>query len=262
MHDRVVDRAATHAPPALLVVRDWLLVTLSFATGIYEAICFLALGKVFAGFQTGNIVFLGLGTGGTRPPASANPVTAVISLAAFAGGAVLAMPVLRAFDGNEEVADKDVLQVWPRRVSITLGIALVPQIGFLAGWMTTSSPARLAYILVALGAFAMGLQMNAVRALHVPGMSTTAFTATVVSLASGIATWSLPTPAVRRLTGSMVSMAAGAFLGDWMLSHAHPYAPVVPVIVIAGVVSVASVLLKPTGRSGQIAASNALITRT
>ena len=31
-----------------------------------------------------------------------------------------------------------------------------------------------------------------------------------------------------RLTGVLVSMAVGAFVGDWMLSHAHTYAPVLP----------------------------------
>ena len=254
MHDRAVDRAAPHAASTLLAVRDWLLVALSFAAGIYEAICFLSLGKVFVGFQTGNIVFLGLGVAGTRPPAASNPVTAVISLAAFAAGAALAMPVLKAFDGDQEIEDNDISHVWPRRVSITLGIALVLQVSFLAGWMTTSSPAHPAYILVALGAIAMGLQMNAIRALHVPGISTTALTATVISLASGIATWSLPTSAVRRLTGSMVSTAAGAFVGDWMLGHAHPYAPVLPVVVTAVVTSVASVVLKPTGQPRRVAA--------
>jgi hypothetical protein len=46
---------------------------------MYEAICFLALGKVFAGFQTGNLVFLGFGVAGTRAPAGPNSVTVVIS---------------------------------------------------------------------------------------------------------------------------------------------------------------------------------------
>ena len=44
------DRVRTEPPratPAELAVRDWLLVGLSFATGIYEAICFLTFGKVF-----------------------------------------------------------------------------------------------------------------------------------------------------------------------------------------------------------------------
>ena len=39
MNDRVVDRAAAHATPAELALRDWLLVGLSLATGMYEAIC-------------------------------------------------------------------------------------------------------------------------------------------------------------------------------------------------------------------------------
>jgi uncharacterized membrane protein YoaK (UPF0700 family) len=245
MHNRVVDRSAAHATPALLAVRDWLLVALSFSTGIYEAISFLTFGKVFTAFQTGNIVGLGLGVAGTRPPAGPDPVTVVVSLAAFAVGAGVAIRILPMFDGNEAVGDDDVFQVWAPPVSITLGATLVLQCGFLAGWLTTSSPAHLAYILVAVAACAMGLQMNAVRALQVPGVSTTAFTATFIALASGIATWSLTEHAVRRLGGTIVSMAVGAFLGDWMLGHAHPYAPVVPVIVTAAVIAVARLVLKP-----------------
>ena len=43
----------------------------------------------------------------------------------------------------------------------------------------------------------------------------------------------------------MVGMAAGAFLGDLMLSHAHRYAPVVPAVVTAVVIAIAWVALKP-----------------
>ena len=248
MRERVVDRSAAHAAPALVAVRDWLLVALSFSTGIYEAISFLTFGKVFTAFQTGNIVLLGVGIAGTRPPAGPNAVTAVVSLAAFAAGAAVAIRILPAFDGNEAVGDDDVFQVWERPVSVTLGVALVLQAGFLAGWLSTPSPAHLAYLLVALAAFAMGLQMNAIRALQVPGVSTTAFTATYIAFTSGIATWSLTEHAVRRLGGSIVAMVAGAFLGDWMLSHAHAYAPLVPVIVTAAVIAVAYAVLKPKER--------------
>jgi len=248
MHDRVVDRAAAHASPRDLAIRDGLLVALSFSSGIYDAIFFLSFGKVFAAFQTGNLVFLGVGVAGTRPPAGPNPVTVVVSLAAFAAGAALAMWILKAFDGNQEIEDKDVFQVWPRRVSVTLGAGLIVQCGFVAGWLATSTPASLTYLLVALGAVGMGLQMNAARSLHVPGISTTAFTATFISLASGIATWSLTATAALRLTGTLVGLAAGAFLGDWLLYHAHAFAPVVPVIVIAAVISVASVALNHSQR--------------
>jgi uncharacterized membrane protein YoaK (UPF0700 family) len=225
-------------------------VALSFATGIYEAICFLTFGKVFTAAMTGNLVLLGIGVAGTRQPAGPNPVTVVIALAAFAVGAALAIPVLKAFDGDKETEDDHVFQAWPRRVSIALAIALVPQAGFLVVWVTAASPAHLAYILMALSALAMGLQMNSIRDLHVPGISTTAFTATFIDLASGLVTWSLTAHSARRLTATMVGMAAGAFLGDWMLHHAHVYAPVVPAAVTAVVIAIAWWALKPRASSG------------
>jgi predicted MFS family arabinose efflux permease len=48
----------------------------------------------------------------------------------------------------------------------------------------------------------------------------------------------------------MVGMAAGAFLGDLMLSHAHRYAPVVPAVVTAVVIAIAWVVLKPRATPG------------
>ena len=248
MPDRVVDLAAQHATPALLAVRDWLLVALAFATGIYEGICFLTFGKVFSAAQTGNIVLIGIGAR-THPPAGPNEVTVAIALASWFAGAALAMPILKTFYGDRVMGDHNVFPVWPRRVSIVLAIALILQAGFLALWATAASPATLAYPLMAMSAFAMGLQMNAIRALHVPGISITAMTATFADLASGIGKWSLTPPAVRRLAGTPVAIVAGAFFGDWMLGHAHRYAPVVPMIVMAVVISVASVALKPQGPS-------------
>jgi uncharacterized membrane protein YoaK (UPF0700 family) len=242
--NRRLDRSAAHATPKLLAVRDSLLVVLAFSSGIYEAICYLSFGKVFTAFQTGNIVFLGIVAAGTRPPFGPNPASVVISLAAFAAGAVLAMRILKAFNGDEEVEDDDVFQVWPRRVSIALTVALVVQVGFVAVWMAASPPSDASNILLGLNALAMGLQMNAIRSLHVPGISTTAATATFVSWVSGPATWPHKAPTARRLTGVLVSMAVGAFVGNWMLGHAHTYAPALPALVIALVIAIASIALK------------------
>ena len=239
MSDRVVDQAAAHATPAELAIRDWLLVGLSFATGIYEAICFLTFGKVFTAAQTGNLVLLGIGVAGTKEPAGPNPVTVVISLAAFAVGVALAIPILKAFGGDQETEDNKVYQAWPRRVAVALAIALILQIAFLVEWVTAASPASLAYILMALSALALGLQANAIRSLHVPSISTTAFTATYIDLFSRLVTLSLTAYSARRLVASVVGMAAGAFLGDRMLSHAHRYAPVVPAAITAVVIATA-----------------------
>jgi uncharacterized membrane protein YoaK (UPF0700 family) len=248
MHDTAADQAAAHATPTELAVRDWLLAGLSFSAGMYEAICFLAFGKVFAGFQTGNLVFLGFGVAGTHPPAGPNPVTVVISLAAFAAGVALAIPILKGF-GDDQEAEHNAARVWPRPVSIALALAFIVQAAFFVVWVTAASPASLAYPLIALAAFAMGLQANAVRSLHVPGISTTAFTATYVGLVNGLVTWALTAPSARRLTAAVVGVAAGGFLGDWMLSHAHPYAPVVPAAVTAAVIAVAWAALKPSAAS-------------
>jgi uncharacterized membrane protein YoaK (UPF0700 family) len=239
--NRVEDRAAAEATPAEVAVRDWLLAGLSFSAGMYEAICFLALGKVFAGFQTGNLVFLGFGVAGTRAPAGPNSVTVVISLAAFAAGVALAIPILKGPGGGQQTER----HVWPRPVSIALAIALILQAAFFAVWIAAASPASLAYLLIALAAFAMGLQAYAVRSLNVPGISTTAFTATYVDLVSGVAGRALTAPSARRLTATVAGVAAGGFLGDWMLSHAHPYAPLVPAAVTAAVIAIAWVALRP-----------------
>jgi uncharacterized membrane protein YoaK (UPF0700 family) len=250
MNERVVDPAALEATPAELAIRDWLFTGLSFATGMYEAICFLTFGKVFTAAQTGNLVLLGIGVEGTREPAGPNPVTVVISLAAFAAGAMLAMPILKAFGDDQEAADNKVFHAWPRGVSIALVIVLILQAAFLAVWITAASPASLAYILMALSALALGLQANAIRTLNVPGVSTTAFTATFIGLFSGLVTWSLTAHSAWRLAATMVGMAAGAFLGDWMLGHAHSYAPVVPAAVTAAVIMIAWLVLKPRPTSG------------
>ncbi|WP_326725485.1 DUF1275 domain-containing protein [Streptomyces sp. NBC_00243] len=242
--DRRVDLAAAHAAPELLAIRDRLLVALAFSSGVFEAICFLSFGKVFTAFQTGNLVFLGLGAAGTRPPAGPDPVRVVISLAAFAVGAALAARILTALNGDDEIEDTDIFEAWPQRVSLALGVALVAQVGFLVVWMTMSPSSPVSNILVALNAFAMGLQMNAIRSLHVPGISTTAATATYISWVTGIITWTHKAATARRLTGVLVGMAAGAFVGNWMLNHAHTYAPVLPVAVIALVIAFASVTLR------------------
>ena len=243
--DRTVDRAAAHTPPALLAVRDRLLIGLAFASGTFEAICFLSFGKVFTAFQTGNIVFLGVGLAGTRPPFGPDWVRVVISLVAFAAGAALAARILARFDGDQEVEDSEITEAWPRRVSLVLGGVLVVQIAFVVVWMAASPSSGVSNTLIALNALAMGAQMNAIRSMHVPGSSTTAATATFISLVTGLSNWSLKSPVLRRLAGVLVGMALGAFVGDWMLDHASTYAPLVPVAVIAAVIAVAWLRLRP-----------------
>ena len=159
MYDRVVDRAAEHGEPADLALRDWLLVGLSFSAGMYEAICFLTFGKVFAGFQTGNLMLLGVGIAAPAArwpePGHGHHLPGRVRRRRRAGGADL-----KAFGRGEEGDEvaPTVHQVWPRRVSVAFAIGLIPQAAFLAVWITAASPASLSGILIALAALAMGLR--------------------------------------------------------------------------------------------------------
>jgi uncharacterized membrane protein YoaK (UPF0700 family) len=111
---------------------------------------------------------------------------------------------------------------------MALGPSLAPQVAFLAVWTAHSPPTRAILALMGLIAFAMGVQLTAVRFLHVPGISTTAVTATFLDLVSGLTTRTLRAPAVRRLSGAMVAIASGALIGTLMLSYARREALVVP----------------------------------
>lgn len=119
------------------------------------------------------------------------------------------MPILRSFSGSE-VDDSNITEAWPRRSSLALVLSLVVQASFAACWMTRTSiyvAGSATYVLIGLIAVAMALQMNAIRLLHVPGISTTAATATIMSLVSGIASRSIKPHAGVRLGAILASMA-------------------------------------------------------
>src|SRR5260370_3087861 len=75
-----------------LKVRDILLNALAVSSGAIDAISFLALGKVFSAFMTGNIAFLGLRGAGANAPGW---VSILVSMAAFAAGVYLAARIGR-----------------------------------------------------------------------------------------------------------------------------------------------------------------------
>src|SRR5919106_6991755 len=126
-------------------VRDLLLVGLTVSSGAIDAISFLALGKIFTAFMTGNFVFLGLALTGTGDQ-SVLPVCA--SLLAFAAGVFLGARVLQAMPRRG---------TWPPYMSLILGAAAVAQAGFLVVWLGASGDpsSGVATVLIILSAFAM-----------------------------------------------------------------------------------------------------------
>src|ERR1700758_2680075 len=99
-----------------LVVRDLLLNALTVSSGAVDAISFLALGKVFSAFMTGNIAFLGLRVAGASAPGA---VAIIVSMAAFAAGVYVSSRIVKPSEGSG---------MWPRSVTVALGASLIAHV--------------------------------------------------------------------------------------------------------------------------------------
>jgi uncharacterized membrane protein YoaK (UPF0700 family) len=218
---------AARQPPGT-GARDLLLVALTFSSGAIDAISFIALGKLFTAFMTGNLVFLGLRAAGEPGP---DVLTVALSLAVFAAGVFVSMRIVGASKGSS---------VWPHEVTLALGVVAISQAAFLTGWIASSGQPSTGVtdLLVGLSALAMGMQSGAVLSLGVRGVFTTAATATVMFLAHDLAAESSARERVR-LAGVVTALLAGAAAGGLLLEHARTYAPLLPLVVTTLVVAIA-----------------------
>jgi uncharacterized membrane protein YoaK (UPF0700 family) len=213
-------------------VRDLLLMTLTVSSGAIDAISYLGLGKVFTAFMTGNIVFLGLRTASAG---DFNVVRIAVALAVFSAGVFLARLIAKSLRNSDRRFRRNSDEgsgVWPREVTIALGIVVIAQAGFLAVWVAAGGwPSNgVADILVGIWALGMGVQSAAVLSFGVTGVFTTAATGTVVILMDKVAAWPHPATERRRLVGVLVSLFSGAAAGGLLLQYARAYAPVLPLI--------------------------------
>jgi uncharacterized membrane protein YoaK (UPF0700 family) len=223
-----------------LTVRDLLLNALTLSSGAIDAISFLALGKVFSAFMTGNIAFLGLRVAGASN--APGVVAILVSMAAFAAGVYLSTRIVK---GSENSG------IWSQRVTVALGISLIAHAVFLVVWFASNGQPSVdvAHVLLGSWAFAMGMQSAAVRTLHVDGVFTTAATATIIYLAGDLTNWSATVAERRRLAGVLVSLFIGATAGGLLLVHAHIFAPVLPFVITVAAVATAATLLRERRKS-------------
>jgi uncharacterized membrane protein YoaK (UPF0700 family) len=223
----------THQP-AKLRVRDLLLNALTVSSGAIDAISFLALGKVFTAFMTGNIAFLGLWVSGNSSP---DVISILTSMLAFAFGVFVSTRIVKSTKDSG---------LWSNRITTALSVSLIVQAAFLVIWFAVSGgpSGETVHYLIGFWAFAMGIQSAAVRTLHVDGVFTTAATATFIFLAGDLTKWSATVAERRRLTGVLISLFVGATAGGLLLIHAHLYAPVFPFAVNLAVVAIAGIALR------------------
>src|SRR4030095_15197186 len=110
-----------------VAVRNNLLNALTISSGAVDAISFLALGKVFTAFMTGNFAFLGMAiasaTGSTTYGVVAPRVISVLAaMAGCAVGVFLATKIVRQHAPKDERATGI---VWPERTTSALGFSLL-----------------------------------------------------------------------------------------------------------------------------------------
>jgi len=238
-HDRL-PIAKLNISPLDIRVRDLLLNGLTFSSGAVDAISFLELGKVFTAFMTGNIAFLGLRVAGAGGPGWSAIITA---MAAFAVGVYLGTLIVNpSGDGTSGV--------WPRHVTVALGLSLIGHVGFQILWLAVRghpSP-DVANWLIGLWGVAMGIQSAAVRSLHVEGVFTTAATATFIFFFGDFATWSRSAEEMRRLRGVLSALFLGATAGGLLLAHARIFAPALPSIATVIVVAIAELFFRKPNR--------------
>jgi len=216
--------------------RDRLLDGLTFSTGAVDAICFLQLGKVFTAFMTGNIAFLGLRVANAGGPEWSAIIGAMV---AFAVGVFLGTLIVNS-KGERPSG------MWPRHVTVALGLSLLGHVGFLILWLAVHGhpSTDVATCLICLWGAAMGMQSAAVRSLHVEGVFTTAATATFIFLFGDFTTWSKSAEERRRLRGVLIALFLGALAGGLLLEHARIYAPALPLVATAIVVTFAAVFFR------------------
>ena len=212
-------------------LREALLMILTFSSGAVDAVCFVAFGKVFTAFMTGNLVFLGIGAAGAFKPNGPNLVRVGVVIAAFILGVFIAARIIKR-SRRSRVAGQG--------FSMSLAGVLIAQLVFLAGWIAVSGDPSSTYAtaLAAVEAVAMGMQSSAVGSLEVKSVFTTAATATLVNLSREAADRRSSDTDPGRLARILICLIAGAAAGGLLLVNVRTYAPVLSTLATAAALGV------------------------
>ena len=186
---------ARHGPLPLL------LIVLTVVTGLVDAVSYFKLGHVFVANMTGNVLFLGFAT------ADAAEFSFAVSLVAIGSFLLGALTGGRLGSSTGEHRGR------------FLALATYAQVSVFAAAFVVSlassdvSGGILAYTLVVLLAFAMGLQNAAARRLGVPDLTTSVLTQTLTGLAADSHFAGGANPNIGRRLVAIAAMFIGASLG-------------------------------------------------
>jgi uncharacterized membrane protein YoaK (UPF0700 family) len=150
----------------------WLMLVLTFSTGVIDAVGYLGLDRVFTGNMTGNVVLLGMAFAGGDGLPILRPALALVF---FMVGAALAGRVLRKGpEGWSGRTSSTLLAVTVGLTALALYVALVDvRADEVLGSITTSVLATV-----------MGIQAATAKRLKVAEITTVVVTSTITGLAS------------------------------------------------------------------------------
>src|SRR3989449_736223 len=148
------------------------LLVLTAATGLIDAVSYLALGHVFTANMTGNVVFLAFAVAGAPGLSIAR---SLVSLAAFLAGAVAGGRLAARLGSGPQ--HRWVATAVAVEAALLLAAALVVAAGTHAALLAV-------YGDIVLTALAMGVRNATVRKIALPDLTTTVLTLTLTGLAA------------------------------------------------------------------------------
>ncbi|MEV6140028.1 YoaK family protein [Nocardia sp. NPDC051990] len=183
----------------------WLMMTLTFVTGVVDAVGYLGLDRVFTGNMTGNIVILGMGVAGADELPVLGPG---IALVAFAAGAFASGLLLRKSP-----------PVWQPRTTALLGVGGVVLAVLVAVLVTVGEHVseHVQVIVAACIAAVMGEQAAVARRLAIRDMTTVVVTSTLTSLAGESFVQGGWQAVWNRRAGAIALIFLGAVVGSFLL---------------------------------------------
>ncbi|MEU5021113.1 YoaK family protein [Streptomyces angustmyceticus] len=218
-----------------------IMVCLTVATGMLDAVSFLALGQVFTATQTGNLLFLGFGIAGQG---GLSVLATVVSLGAFALGA--------AFGARMESTLAARRHRW-FPVALALEAALLvaaAAAAWDAGPVRGLPPGR-RFLVIGLMAVAMGMRNVTAMRAAVPDFTTTVETRAMTALVSGSPLGrdrrlGYGSHAAGRRLFSVTAMFAGGLLGAGLLGLGTR--PMLLILLVAVVIAATAFLVPGLAR--------------
>ncbi len=177
--------------------------------------------------MTGNVVFLAAGLFSHQSELSLH---AAVALCAFGVGAWATSWVMPREQPSV---------LWPARVTAGLIACALVQLVFWVLWLAVgggrADSGSMLMVLLAISAFAMGIQTATAVTLGVHALFTTAVTATWTVLVGDTAHWSATRTERVRLTLVLGGTLLGALVGALLLAHLRLWMPLLPVLLTSGV---------------------------